>query len=181
MSNRGFTLIELVIAVTVIIILAGSALAGVGPVMRSLRVGNTFNKMVFMVQQARSAAATSRGESDYYGVKFEINVMPSIIHRFEEKIGDLQPTPVEDFAILASANSKIFANNKQTGQPCGFNSATIKFEKKTAIPHFYCDGVEADNNSILMEFLLKEDLQANAKTKGFIIHKQAGIPQIQQY
>lgn len=171
---------ELVIVTVVVIILASSVLMGTGQVMRNLRFGNAFNKMVFMVQQARNAAITSKGDFDYYGVEF---AMPNIktVGRFAEKTGVLQKTYVENLIIEESVNSNILIKDK-TNNPAGVDCGTgiVKFEKKTAQVSFICTNLLASKPT-LMEFGLKEKAEVQGpKTKSFAIHMQSGVPQIQQ-
>ena len=69
-NKKAFTILEIIIAIAVILILATAALSGSGGIIRSMRFNNAFNKMVLMVQKAKSLA-TSGKKTDVKNYKVE--------------------------------------------------------------------------------------------------------------
>lgn len=172
--NRGFTIAEIIIAITVIIILAAAAVTGSAGLIRTLRFNNAFNKMIFMVQQARSLAVTGKNSEAVkaYGVRFDF---PSSATLYNIQSNDttqnseiLQLEVTTELAFYSSPNCKI---------------ARIQFTNGNGETSLECEGGMQNDPPLLTLGICEgenciNDLNTAPRNKNFSIHRAAGIPQI---
>lgn len=174
--NRGFTIAEIIIAITVIIILAAAAITGSAGLIRTLRFNNAFNKMIFMVQQARSLAVTGKNSTTVkaYGVQFNLTApFSAALYNIDQNDASrdsetLQLEATTELALYSSPNCSI---------------AKIQFANGSGETSLACEGGTPTDPSLLMLGLCEgencvSDLNAAPRNKSFSIHSAAGIPQI---
>lgn len=171
MKHRGFTIAEIIIAITVIIILAAAAITGSAGLIRTLRFNNAFNKMIFMVQQARSLAVTGKGSAAIYDVKLDIVANTISIGSSTAAIRE----PLETLTLEATTNLEFFAS--RTGGVCGI-SAIIQFERGSGKTSLQCDSVNPPPSLLTVGVVREVEAGAERRSKTFSIHQAAGIPQI---
>ncbi|MEK9133086.1 MAG: type II secretion system protein [Patescibacteria group bacterium] len=175
MNKSGFTLLELMISIVVILILAAAVLGGTGSVMQNLRFGNAFNKIVFMVQSVRSMALIAKGDIAVYGIAF---TQPNVdgfgaVETFSQSADD-QKTVLESFILPSNINSYFYAaKSANVDISCG-NSAGVTFERGTVRVTFDCGGQSPTEPVVV--FGLKE--KVGTRSKSFRVHKQTGMPQM---
>ncbi len=174
--KKGFTIVELIIVIAILIIMAGAALSGTGGIIRGLRFSNTFNKMVLMVQQARSLAVTGKNsDMKWYEVRFSFSSPGTAILQGEKQDGTTQE--IERLSLDSQTNLS-FIN------PLNCNPATlIRFLNGRAETQLVCEGISQEQVAILTIGL--QENAANAapgaaaiRSKSFSIHRASGIPQI---
>lgn len=168
-KNIGFTLAELFIVVTIVLILAAVALGGVSGTLRNLRFGNAFNKMIFMVQQGRGLASTGRDSAvAVYIVQFNFTASDPRAITIKQKLDNTLEEI--DRLILDPRDFQFFA-----AAPCNQASViVIQFTNGKAATQLLCDNVAQS----LLTIGLQETRQAgNSKT--FSIHQASGVPQVQ--
>lgn len=174
MKRPGLSIAELIIVIAIIMVLAATTIGSIGTISRNLRFGNAFNKIVFMVQQARSSALTAKGNQEKFG--FSMNMAENKAELFSESGGNRTVLETTVFAsevgILQYA-----ADATQAPFPCA-NTAAVMFDRSSAKVTLVCDGREPP---ALMRFGLKEsnNVGADAREKFFTIHRGSGIPQVQ--
>lgn len=163
--KQAYTIAELIIVIAIILILSTAAISGSAGLIRSLRFTNSFNKMVFMVQQARSLAVTGKGSAANYDVSIEIPRTISI----GSSTASTRET-LETLTLEATTNLEFFAS--RTDGACS-TAATIQFERGTAKTSLICDAIQ--------QSLLTVGVQetGGARSKTFSIHQASGIPQIE--
>lgn len=175
--KKGFTIIELIIVVAILIIMAGAALSGTGGIIRGLRFSNAFNKIVLMVQRARSLAVTGKNPNiKWYEVQFSFASPGTAILQGEKQDGITQE--IERFTLEPQTNlsfSKI---------PNCDPTAEIRFLNGKAETQLICQGI-AEEQVTLLTIGLQENA-ANAapgaaavRSKSFTIHRASGIPQVE--
>lgn len=171
MNRGGYTIIELVIVVAIVLILTASVLAGTGSLTRSLRFNNSFDKLILLVQQARSLAEANKDSSiKSYGVRFEWDPTTSAVIFSENQTGTITDDANSKLTLTGGTQLKIF-----TPQNCTPN-ATIRFTAGSADAGLRCEGV-ANPNVALLTLGIRDTSTAN-KTKTFSIHRVGGIPQV---
>lgn len=177
---KGFTIIEIIIVIVVILILATAAISGSAGLIRSLRFNNAFNKMVFMVQQARSLAVTERNSDvEAYGVQFNLHEPPNNTIAFfadeTDNSNDFQldtaPTDetIESFQLESATGIALTAGS------C-LNFAVILFRNGNGEAILNCNG-DTDIN-VLTIGLQEVEAGAEIRAKTFSIHRATGVPQI---
>lgn len=75
---RGFTLIEILVTIGILLILASTAFLGIGPLQRQSDLQNTSQEMVNILRLAQNRTLASEGQSQY-GVYFDDTASP---HRY---------------------------------------------------------------------------------------------------
>lgn len=171
--NRGFTIAELIIVIAIIIILAGAAITGSAGLIRSLRFSNTFNKMIFMVQQARSLAVTGKGTAANYDVLIEMVPLNISIGSSTSATRDI----IETLVLEETTNLKFFASH--TGGPSCGTTATIQFERGSGKTSLQCDSANPPPSSLTVG-IREVEVGVEKRSKTFSIHQAAGIPQIER-
>jgi prepilin-type N-terminal cleavage/methylation domain-containing protein len=173
MKLRGFTIIELIIVIAILLILAAGAFGGTGGIIRGLRFSNTFNKMILMVQQARSLAVTGKNpDLKSYEVQFNFTAPGSMVLQGIRQ--NDTPQEIERFSLDTQTNLEF------TSEP-SCTQATIRFLNGKAETELICIG--GTLSSPLLTIGLEETASGAAGTapahqKSFTIHRAAGIPQI---
>lgn len=171
MNRGGYTIIELIIVVAIVLILTASVLAGTGSLTRSLRFNNSFDKLILLVQQARSLAKANKDSSiKSYGVRFEWDLTTSAVVFSENQTGTVADEVSSKLTLADGTQLKIF-----TPQNCTL-SATIRFAAGSADASLRCEGV-AKPDVALLTMGIRDTSTAN-KTKTFSIHRVGGIPQV---
>jgi len=159
MKPKGYTIVELIIVITIILVLAGAAIGGTSGIIRNLRFTNTFNKMVLMVQQARSNAITGKNEQSY-----GINIQSSVFQIF----AGTSTTVIE---TLQAPTNLVFSTK---GSLTCAAAATIEFTSLKATTTLKCNGIDEKQ----LEVSLCNDSACTTNKKSFLINKAAGIPQV---
>lgn len=178
MKKQAFTLAELIVVISIIIVLAGASIIGTAGIIKNLRFANAFNRLVFMVQEARSRAVTSRGTAAAYIVTIAFTSDATTSKKTITLTENPAPTsgpPNIDSNTLDTAGSIIFSAKDRSGGSPGSacsSSASIRFERKTARATLTCNGTVKN----LMEFGIEE---TGRTPKSFLIHQAAGIPQLE--
>ncbi|GEM_PF-4658226 len=171
--KKGFTIIELIIVISILIVLAGAALSGAGGIIRSLRFGNAFNKVILMVQQARSLAVTGKNsDMKWYEVQFSFVTPNTAVFQGEKQDATMQV--IERFTLDLQTNLSFVS-------PQGCSPAAIRFLNGRAETQLICTG---GPTSPLLTIELEENTPGAAadalpaRQKSFSIHRASGIPQI---
>lgn len=189
----GYSVLELIIVVTIIMTLAAATIGGTRTLLRSLRFGNSFNKLVFMVQQARSLASTGKKPEEtvggltqgvrYYSVQFQSTTDATLVENSAILYTKLTDTgagynpiahpeeKMELFVIPAEQKFALFGKNLETQQECGY--IVIRFENGTALSQIKCDDAEAAQVEISLR-----DTENSERVRTFTIHRASGIPQV---
>ena len=176
---KGFTLVELVVVVMIVMILAAVAVTSSNGILKTLSFGNTFNKAIFMVQQARSLAVpggdvTIKG----YGVRFSLNSSnAATLFSTTENITDTDAvslgkhTTIENYQLASNSGLAFGATPNNTSTSC--TSATITFIHGSTTAKLTCEGASPPTSDILT-ITLKT---TSGTSKSFSIHRASGIPQ----
>lgn len=168
--KKGYTIAELIIVIAIILILSTAAISGSAGLIRSLRFTNSFNKMVFMVQQARSLAVTGKGSAANYDVQLGIATNTISIGSSTAVVREI----LETFTLEATTNLTFFASH--TDGTCS-TSATIQFERGAAKTSLVCDAVNPPP-SLFTVGVREVEAGVERRSKTFSIHQASGIPQI---
>ena len=174
MNNKAYTLAELMIVIAIVLVLAAAAITGGASVIKNLKFGNAFNKIVFTVQRARSAALTAKDAQTVS--EYRVSLDNSMIALSAEGSGGSE-TIVDSYTIDTRQTMELAAYDISNGLPGAICSdgAAISFAVKTAAAAFECAG-SANPSPALLKIVLMHD---DGSKKSFIIHKEAGIPQVQ--
>ena len=143
---RGFSLIELLIVVTIILMVSGVAIIGMQPALQNARVDNAYNITLAAIRQARDFAV---GQRQQYSVTFSNAAVPNTITVTQAGNGNVVatytlPTDVA-FSALAGIPTGVNA-------PDGFGVAgAISFDQGVAggttnAIYFMPDGTAQDVN-----------------------------------
>lgn len=174
MKKHAFTLAELIVVISIIIVLAGASIIGTAGIIKNLRFANAFNRLVFMVQEARSRAVTSRGTAAAYIVTIDLASTKKNIKLTDENTSS---TPIDSFILDAAGAIEFFAKYGSPPSRTVCNAdASIRFERKTARATLVCG---TSDPIPLMEFGIEDNQQNPQRTKSFLIHQAAGIPQLE--
>lgn len=179
MNKKAYTLIELMVVIMIVLIIAAAAITGSAGLMKSLRVGNTFNKIVFTVQRARNLASTGKNQAAY-GVFFENSPDPTASDKvtiFTDRNGNEQydsgPVSAEliELITINPSDASLTMSDKTSGDLECVNSGLILYKENSGEAILRCGGDLA--NKTLMEFgIVSEDVE-----RTFLIHRVAGVPQ----
>lgn len=178
--KRAFTLLEIIIVITIIITLAAVAVSQTSGVQQLLRFQNAFQQTVFLVQRSRTMAVTRQGTAEVFGIDLsasnEINLFSAT------SISDTDPTSEENFKLP----SDIFHSVQRTasgGADC--TAAKIGFERGTGNTLFSCTDLPPGVRELRIT-LCQVSSGASCASEGdpefirnrsFIIHLASGIPQ----
>lgn len=163
-KKDGLTFVELMIVVAIVIIISAAGVASSRGVVKNLQFQNYFNRMIFMVQEARNLAITSKDQyAVSYSVQFDTPANNTKVTVFKTMVDasnfdvEVYPFALSDFAITSAPNCAA--------------TAIIKFESSTGKTSISCDG----NPLPFIELGLTDNV---GKTRTFSIHQVAGIPQV---
>lgn len=165
--RRGFTLIELIIVISVVLILAGSAIGATGGIIRGLRFTNTFNKMVLLVQQARNLAVTGKDASV---TEYQINFSRA------SQTATLQTKPAN--TVLDASLNRLDRQGMYFYSPGNCNVMTVTFTNGEGKPALQCSANTVDQLIIGLRECPTSACQTVKREKTFSIHKAAGVPQV---
>lgn len=175
-TRFAFTIIELIIVIAILLILAAGAFGGTGGIIRGLRFSNAFNKMVLMVQQARSLAVTGKNP-DLKSYEVQLNMSAPFSAVLQGIQQNDAPQIIESFTLDAASTNLSLTNNG------GCDPAIIRFLNGKAETQLLCTGGSLPSVTLLT--IMLEDTSGGAPagtapvhSKSFTIHRAAGIPQI---
>lgn len=177
--KKGFTIVELIIVIAILIILAGAALSGAGGIIRSLRFSNAFNKVILMVQQARSLAVTGKNSAmKAYEVQFNFSSPFSAVLQSIQQNDVAQE--MERFTLDAQTNLSL-TRPSDCDPP-----VRIRFLNGRAETQLTCGDGVPPTQAIQLTIGLQESAAgagagaapALVRSKSFSIHRASGIPQI---
>lgn len=167
-KTSGYTIIELIIVISIVLILAGTAIGASGGIIRGLRFTNTFNKMIFMVQSARNRAVTGRNQNyTAYRIQFSISAPPIPQTATQKSVSATGETILETLTLEATTGLSFTSAENCT-------EAVIEFTNGSGSTSLQCVG-GTDPNPPLLQIGLQEG--TSTRTKTFLIHRAAGIPQ----
>jgi len=117
---RGFSLIELMVTVTIILIVAGVAILGMQPALRFSRVNNAYNITLAAIRQTRDFAI---GQRQQYSVTFNNSVVPNTITITQTGNGNVVTT----YTLPTDVTYSIVAGipTAANAVPDGFGSGAI--------------------------------------------------------
>lgn len=164
--NKAFSITELIIVIAIILILATAALNTVPGVLQGLRFNNAFNKMVLMVQEARSLAMTAKKSADFYEVHFPTtgSSQKAYLKSSDEELDTL--------ILEAKTNLKFFF------EPDNCAEAIIQFATVNGKLTITCTGAANPNPQILTVGLKEIVSDKTTRSRSFSIHSASGIPQV---
>lgn len=185
MKRKGFTLIEIIIVIAVMLILGGAAFGGAREILRTLRFNNAFNKLVLVIQQARNLAVTNKTQAGTAVIQYVVNISKQtrIVRFFADMDGDGYVTSaeeVESYSIPTNDNIILVANDTALNAPC-IEYASIIFTLPSAQTKLVCGAVAIPFSATVFVSQLTlgtQETTTNGRTKTFTIHEAAGIPQI---
>lgn len=166
--KSAFTLAEMLVVVMIVLILAAAAVRGTSGVLKNLRFTNSFDKMIFMIQQARGLALTSK-DSNVKTYEFIIDFTAKPMKATTFKIKKDEAKQETDRLILDDAGTLKF-----TAAPECVNTAAIQFDNGTGDTELICDLTTPTSFTIGLA-----ESAPGGKSKTFSIHKAAGIPQVE--
>ena len=181
-KSSGFTLGELMVVISIVMILSAVAISSTRGILQNLNFNNTFNKGVFMAQQARSLAVTGADSTKTgYGVQFDASGIKSYSTTEDTTSASTCTTPthtiLETYALPASTALKYTSTPNAVATPC--DCAMITFFHGQSTAKLTCEG----GGNISMPDSLKITLQGVGpgaeKSKSFSIHRAAGVPQVE--
>ncbi|MBS1853506.1 MAG: prepilin-type N-terminal cleavage/methylation domain-containing protein [Acidobacteria bacterium] len=153
-NTRGFSLVELLIVMAVLLIVTGIASISIQPVLKAARVTNAYNSTVATLRQARERAVSTRW---IYIVTFSNSATPNTIAITKQldnsKVSTMQLPSDIKFAIQSGVPTTSSGSNC-TPDCFGTASTPIDFDQgvsggvKTQI-YFYPDGSARDINGNL--------------------------------
>jgi type IV fimbrial biogenesis protein FimT len=145
---RGFSLIEMMITVTIILIVSGIAVTAIQPALKAERVNGAYNTTLAAIRQGRDYAVAQRQQ---YSVTFNNAVIPNTITLTQVGNGNVVTTyPLPTDVIFTAVTGIPTAANKV---PDGFGAGAtaIDFDQNVAggnktVIYFNPDGTGSDVN-----------------------------------
>jgi type IV fimbrial biogenesis protein FimT len=145
---RGFSLIEMMITVSIILIVSGVAITAIQPALKSERVNNAYNTTMASIRQARDYAVAQRQQ---YSVTFNNAVNPNTITLMQVGNGNVvttYPLPT-DVTFTVVTGIPTAANAVPDG--FGAGATAIDFDQNVAggnktMIYFNPDGTGSDVN-----------------------------------
>lgn len=199
----GFTLVEIMVVIAIVMILASAAVLQTSQVQNLLQFNNTFSRLTLMVQRARNLASTETEAGTDFGVYMEgtdLFTGQQKITLFANRItnpgGNERYDPLAagdppgardeklENALVLPAGIQVTGFNFQDGQKCT-TQTLIFFESGTGNATFYCNDTKMDRSAIDPTKNQSGQLQiglnqnATSRQKCFVIHVLSGIPQIE--
>jgi prepilin-type N-terminal cleavage/methylation domain-containing protein len=154
-KTRGFSLIELLIVIAVMLIASAITLMSIQPALKNARINNAYNTTLMALRQARDSAASSQ---QTYTVSFGTEVVGlntlSAIQVTQNLTGTviLNLTLPTDMAFAIQANTP----NSPTATPDGFGVAGYPVDLAVNVPPggtttvtFYPDGTARNASGIV--------------------------------
>jgi prepilin-type N-terminal cleavage/methylation domain-containing protein len=188
---RGFSLIELMVTVTIILIVSGVALFGMQPALQYSRVNNAYNITLGAIRQARDFAV---GQRQQYSVTFSNAAVPNTITITQTGNGNVVTTYTLPTDVTYTNISGI--PTAANAVPDGFGSGAIAigFDQGVAggvqnVIYFMPDGSAQDvngnvNNGVIYIARAGQLYSSHAITvwgatgrlRGWRLYSNAGIP-----
>jgi len=148
---RGFSLIEMMIVVVIIMIVSGMTFMSVQPALRNARVTNAYNTTLTTLRKARESAVSTRWRRT---VSFNTGVTPNTITVTDTNTGVLITTATlpNDISFQVLAGVPVTPVGAcPTPDGWGTASAAVDFDQNVAAPIktqiiFYPDGSAKDAN-----------------------------------
>jgi len=145
---RGFSLIEMMITVSIILIVSGIAVTAIQPALKAERVNNAYNTTLAAIRQGRDYAVAQRQQ---YSVTFNNAVNPNTITLTQVGNGNVittYPLPT-DVTFTAQTGLPTAANAVPDG--FGAGNVAIDFDQGVAggiktVIYFNPDGTGSDVN-----------------------------------
>lgn len=171
----GFTLLELLLVITVVLVLATIAITQTSGAQKALQFNNTFQQVVFLTQRARTMALTERTPGSQFGIDFAGSPQNEV-RLFEE-----EPTSIEEeFTFPSGVYHEVTQTEAEAGAAC--LDTQISFDTATGETNFSCTG--ADEPLVLRVTLCQltagiscTSKRVELRRRSFLIHRAAGIPQ----
>lgn len=166
---NGYTLAEILVVVSIILILATAALQGTRSIIKNMRFSNAFNKMLFMVQHGRNLAITGKDSTaKNYGVRFEFIIQPhkAIVYKTIDKVVE----DIDTFTLEKNSNLEFTVTPK-----CLANVMKLEFTNKSGEAKIICGNTPPQSTVTIG---LKENAP-DGRSKSFSIHAAGGIPQVE--
>lgn len=185
--KRAFTVAELLIIIAVILILSAAAIGGSQGLMRSLRFGNSFNKIMFMIQRARSLAVTGKNpDVKSYQVNFKLPLEDGLpapgaaahtaalqkILEGATSAPDDDSTEISETFTLETSTRLFFAATPPAGITETCDSVTLTFKNGNAQTSLSC------NTTAISQITLELKENGAERSKKILIHGATGIPQV---
>lgn len=159
-------MVEIMVVVAIVLILGSATVSGSRGVIKNLRFNNSFNQLVFMVQQGRNLAITGKDKNaGSYSIKFDMDNSQKVT-LFKNNL-DATTTDMEVMAFLGTNGIKITSN------PACTTNVVIKFISGISKTEITCG---SDPPQPLIILGVQET--TGDKSKTFSIHQVAGIPQV---
>ncbi len=191
--KKGFTLLELIIVVTIVLTLASIAISQTSGVQQLIQFNNSFQQIMFFTSRARSlsvtgAEAINNTAAELLGVNFP-SAMEADLIASDSDPAVTQSELVESYSLPSKV---LVALSGSTLATCSF-PAKIIFEKETANIRFFCGEneqgpVEAQDKFLTIRLCQVQDSseqncpQAGSSSiireRQFTIHRASGIPQL---
>jgi len=164
--KKAFTLVEIIIVLTVIMIMSVMAVSGTSGMLVNIRFTNAFNKTLLLVQQASNLAISGKN-SDIkdYSVTITITPVQDIVLKGDStEIDKITSADLKEFSIYASS-----------GQDCTI--ATISYSNGAAKADLTCTGIGAPNDKVSsLKIGLKKG--TTGLDKSFQVYKAGGNIQV---
>lgn len=159
--KKAFTLVEMIIVLTVIMIMSVMAISGTSGILGNIRFTNAFNKMLLLVQQASNLSINGKN-SDIKNYSVTITPGQDIVLKGDStEIDKITSADLKEFSIYAEPNCTV---------------ATIGYSNGTAIADLTCTGIGAPNDKVnSLKIGLKKGTTFD---KSFLIHKAGGVIQV---
>ncbi len=155
-TTRGFSLIEMMIVVTLILVVTSIAVMGIQPALRYSRVNNAYNTTLAAIRQTRDYAVAQR---QVYTVTFNNGVAPNTITITQAGNGNVVAT----YQLPTDVSFEVIAGMPTAGNavPDGFGAGNVAIDFDQGIPagvktviYFMPDGTAQDvsgnlNNGVL--------------------------------
>ena len=155
--KKAFTLVEIIIVLTVIMIMSVMAVGGTSGILGNIRFTNAFNKMLLLVQQASNLSINGKNPDI---INYSVTITPGqdiVLKGDSTEIDKITSTDLKEFSIYCEPNCTV---------------ATISYSNGTAVTDLTCTGIGKVNS-------LKIGLRKGTTyDKSFQVYKAGGIIQV---
>src|SRR5262245_6217368 len=126
--QNGFSMIELLIVVAIIVILAAVSLPSIGQYIRNYQINGAASRIAVQIQSARSKAIMKNVN---LGTVFAVTSDRSSCYAIED---DLQPKTAPDWSDFATENWPVLIANKVQSPGFVATEGTVKFVNPSTCP-----------------------------------------------
>lgn len=180
--KRGFTLLELLIVISIMVILTAAVIGGSRGLSDQLKINNTQDKLTFMLQRARNLALSNKENNDPqaprvagYGLEIATGGVPHNTARiFADQEASADNTVNPNEKVYESYNFDTMDYSviveKENNTVC-VDYVVFMFEAGTGKTSLYCNNRATSANMLFVK------TQAGNKVKQFYMHRAAGIVQ----